>query len=204
VAYSFEEGAEEILLRCEALGLEVRSLIERGLLSVEKINPLVLYPDQFAAWVRDEVERKGARMVLIDSLNGYVQTMPDEHFLVSHMSQLGSYLNRMGVVTLLTQEIPTLSERDETNRFGLSHLVDNIVLLKLFEAQGGLRIAAGAIKRRLGGHERIFRAMEITPEGIRVGEPLPQFQGILRGEAANLGPRPEAGTDPSGEGPGHG
>jgi circadian clock protein KaiC len=188
VACSFEEGAEEILLRGEVLGLEARSLVERGLLSVEKINPLVLYPDQFAAWVRDEVERKGTRLVMIDSLNGYIQTMPDEKFLVSHMSQLVSYLNRMGVATLLTQELPTLTARDEANRFGLSHLVDNVVLLKMFEAEGGLHIAAGAVKRRLGGHERIFRALEFTAEGIRVGGPLPQFRGILRGEADNLGP----------------
>ncbi|HEX8199549.1 MAG TPA: ATPase domain-containing protein [Isosphaeraceae bacterium] len=188
VAYSFEEGKEEILVRCEALGLGPRALIERGLLVVEKVNPLVLYPDQFAAWIREEVERKGTRLVMLDSLNGYVQAMPDEQFLVSHMSQLTSYLNRMGVATILTQELPTLTQADEANRFGLSHLVDTVVLLKLFEAEGGLRIAAGAIKRRLGAHERIFRALEITPDGVCVGESLPQFQGILRGEADNLGP----------------
>ena len=143
VAYSFEEGAEEIIFRCEALGLGAKLLIERGTLAVSKVNPLVLYPDQFAAWIRDEVEENGTRLIMIDSLNGYLQTMPDEHYLVSHMSQLASYLNRMGVVTILTQELPTLAQPDVTKQFGLSHLVDTIVLLKLFEAEGGLRIASG-------------------------------------------------------------
>ena len=149
VVYTFEEEVEGIILRCEAIGLEVRSLIERDLLRLEKVNPLVLYPDQFAAWVRAEVEQKGTRLLLIDSLNGYRQVMPDEDFLVTHMHQLASYLNRMGVVTILTNELATLTGGDELTEYGLSHLVDTVLLLKFFEFEGGLRIAAGAIKRRL-------------------------------------------------------
>ncbi|QDV39592.1 ATPase domain-containing protein [Tautonia plasticadhaerens] len=200
VAYSFEEGAPEILTRCEALGLGVRGLIERGLLEVTKVNPLVLYPDQFAARVREEVEGRGTRLVMIDSLNGYLATMPDESCLVSHVSQLASYLNRMGVATLLTLELPTLNQSDEAHRLGLSHLVDTILLLKLFEAEGGLRIASGVIKRRLGGHDRAFRDLEITPEGVRVGGPLPEFRGILGGQANTAGP--DAGAGPR-DGEGH-
>ena len=200
VVYTFEEGVEEIILRCESIGLGVRSLIERDLLRIERVNPLVLYPDQFAAWVRVEVERKGTRLLLIDSLNGYRQVMPDEEYLVSHMHQLASYLNRMGVVTILTNELPTLTQASEMSKYGLSHLVDTVLLFKFFEYEGGLRVAAGAIKRRLGAHERILREMEITPRGVRVGEALPQFRGILRGEAEVREPAPGAGTKPTDEG----
>ncbi len=201
VIFTFEEEVEGIILRCESIGLEVRSLIEHDLLRMEKVNPLVLYPDQFAAWVRAEVEQNGTRLLLIDSLNGYRQVMPDEDFLVTHMHQLTSYLNRMGVVTLLTTEQPTLIQATELTEFGLSHLVDTVLLFKFFEYEGGLRIAAGAIKRRLGVHERILRAMEITPRGVVVGEALPQFRGILRGDAEVREPAPGAGTKPKDGGP---
>ncbi len=201
VIYTFEEEVEGIIHRCESIGLAVRSLIERDLLHIEKVNPLVLYPDQFAAWVRTEVEQNGTRLLMIDSLNGYHQVMPDEDYLVAHMHQLASYLNRMGVTTIVTNELPTLTQGNELTEYGLSHLVDTVLLLKFFEFEGGLRIAAGTIKRRLGAHERVLRSMEITPRGVRVGEALPQFRGILRGEAEVREPAPEAETKPAYGGP---
>lgn len=204
VAYTFEEGTEEIILRCEALGLGVRALIGQGLLSIRKVNPLVLYPDQFAAWVRVEVEQVGTRLLMIDSLNGYRQAMPEEDYLVGHMHQLTGYLNRMGVATILTNELPTLTDGGQVTKFGVSHLVDTILLLKFFEFEGALRTAAGAIKRRLGAHERAFRAMEITAEGVRVGETLPQFRGILRGEAQYIDPETGRGPESPGGGLGRG
>jgi circadian clock protein KaiC len=192
IAYTFEEDQGEIIHRCEALGLPIRTDIERGLLHIEKVNPLVLYPDQFAAKVRDEIERRQAWLVMIDSINGYRQTMPDEEYLVGHMHQLAGYLNRMGIVTVLTNELATLTGQAELSRFGLSHLVDTIVLMKYYEFGASLRTAIGVVKRRLGEHDRGLRALEITPRGVRIGDPLPQFRGILRGEASWAD---EGGTD---------
>jgi circadian clock protein KaiC len=204
VAFTFEEGPEEIIFRCDALGLGVGALVGQGVLAIRKVNPLVLYPDQFAAWVRAEVEQEGTQLLMIDSLNGYRQVMPEEDYLVSHMHQLTSYLKRMGVATILTNEMATLTDAGEVTRFGVSHLVDTILLLKFFEFEGALRTAAGAVKRRLGPHERAFRAMEITPEGIRVGETLPQFRGILRGEADSRGLGSADKAQPPEGGPGRG
>ncbi len=161
----------------------VSTYIEKNLLNIEEINPLVLHPDQFASKVRDEVERRGTRMVMIDSINGYRQTMSSEDFLVGHMHQLASYLNRMGVSTILTNELATLTGRSEVTRFGLSHLVDTILLMKYYEFKGSLQTAIGVMKRRLGDHDRALRTLDITPGGIRVGDSLPQFRGILQGEA---------------------
>jgi circadian clock protein KaiC len=187
VLYSFEEGTGRIARRCEGLGIAIKPLIEGGLLALEKVNPLLLYPDEFAANVRAEVEQKKAQAVMIDSLNGYRRAMPDEDYLVGHMLQLTSYLSRMGVATILTEELPLLTGDVSLSVFGLSHLIDAVVLLKYFEHRGGLRRAIGVVKNRSSDHEKDLRRLEITSQGIRVGEPLPHLRGILRGEAESDG-----------------
>jgi len=188
--YTFDEGRAEIEGRSEAVGLEVRDLIDRDLLRIRKVNPLLLYPDEFAAWVRAEVEGRGTRVVMIDSLNGYRQSMPDEGFLVGHMHQLLGYLNQMGVTTLLVNEVPNLTGDFAATQFGLSYLVDTVVVLKYYEHGGALHKAIGVLKKRLGDHEKTLHEFDVTPTGIRVGGPLPQLRGILRGEAEASGPGP--------------
>jgi circadian clock protein KaiC len=183
VIYTFEEGTNRLVRRCEALGIAVRPLIDQGLLVVQKVNPLLLYPDEFAAWIRAEVEQKQARAVMIDGLNGYSRSMPDEDYLVGHMLQLTSYLNRMGVTTILTEELPLLTGNTQLSIYGLSHMIDVVILLKYFEHRGGLHRAIGVIKNRSGDHDKDLRRLELASRGILVGEPLPQFRGILRGEA---------------------
>jgi circadian clock protein KaiC len=187
VLYTFEEGPDRLVRRCEALGMAVRPLIDQGLLAVQKVNPLLLYPDEFAAWIRAEVEQKQARAIMIDGLNGYSRSMPDEDYLVGHMHQLTSYLNRMGVVTILTEELPLLTGNTQLSVYGLSHMIDAVVLLKFFEHRGGLNRAIAVIKNRSGDHDTDLRRLGITSQGVRVGEPLPHFRGILRGEAESNG-----------------
>src|SRR4051812_29508483 len=194
VLYSFEEGTDRIVRRCESLGIAARPLIDRGLLVVQKVNPLLLYPDEFAAWIRAEVEQKQTRAVMLDGLNGYSRSMPDEDYLVGHMLQLTSYLNRMGVTTILTEELPLLTGSTQLSVFGLSHMIDAVVLLKYFEYRGGLHRAIGVIKNRSGDHDKDLRRLEITSQGIRVGESLLQFRGILRGEAESNGDPTASGS----------
>jgi circadian clock protein KaiC len=182
VLYSFDEGPAEIIHRCDGIATPIRESLEQGLLRIEKVNPLLLYPDEFAGWVRDEVERRGTRIVMIDTLNGYRLSMPDEHYLVGHMHQLVSYLNRMGVASLLINEVSNLTGDFAASQIGMSYLTDTIVLLKYFEFEGAMHKAIGTLKKRLGDHEKVLRDFRITPQGIRVGQPLPQLQGILQGE----------------------
>ena len=182
VLYSFDEGPAEIVHRCDGITTPIGESLERGLLRIEKVNPIHLYPDEFASWIRVEVERRGTRLVMIDSLNGYRQSMPDERYLVTHMHQLSSYLNRMGVTTLLINEVSNLTGDFAASQFGMSYLTDAILLLKYFEFEGALHKAIGTLKKRLGDHEKVLREFRITPQGIRVGAPLPQLHGILQGE----------------------
>ncbi len=125
--------------------------------------------------------------------------MPDEDYLVGHMLQLTSYLNRMGVATILTEELPLLTGDIPLSVFGLSHMIDAVILLKFFEHRGGLHRAIGVVKNRSGDHETDLRRLEITSQGLRVGEPLPHLRGILRGEAESDG-EPAARESPASEG----
>ena len=188
VLFTFEEGPAEVHYRCKSLGMPLDDLVARDLLQIRKVNPLVLYPDEFAAWVREEVETRGTRLVMIDSLNGYLQSMPNERYLVGHMHQLAAYLNRMGVTSILINEVSNLIGDFSATDFGLSYLPDAIVVMKYYEYCGVIHKAIGTLKKRLSDHEKTLRGFEITPRGLRVGDPLPQLRGILRGEATSDGP----------------
>jgi circadian clock protein KaiC len=182
VLYTFDEGPAEVEFRCESLGMPARDLIGRGLLQIQKVNPLLLYPDEFVRWVRREVEQNKTQLIMIDSLNGYRYSMPDEDFLVGHMHQLLSYLNRMGITSILVNEVSNLIGDFSATDFGISYLTDALILIKYYEYQGALHKAIGTLKKRLSDHEKMFRSFEITGQGLNVGGPLPHMRGILRGE----------------------
>jgi len=193
VIYTFDEGVGEIAHRCESIGMDIASHVSRDLIRVRMINPLLLYPDEFASWVRAEVEGRGVEVVMIDSLNGYRQGMPDEGYLVGHMHQLLGYLNRMGVTTILINEVSNLTGDFSATQFGLSYLTDAVIVLKYYEFDGSLHKAIGTLKKRLSDHEKSLREFTITAKGIRVGPPIPMLRGILRGEAEANGLHPGPG-----------
>ncbi|HTS46709.1 MAG TPA: ATPase domain-containing protein [Bryobacteraceae bacterium] len=178
--YTFEESKTSLLARTEALGIPLRSGIENGSILVEQIDPAELSPGEFAARVRHSVEHQGARMIVIDSLNGYLAAMPQEEFLTLQMHELLSYLNEQGVVTILVLAQHGVFELE--NSVDLSYMADAIILLRFFEARGEVRKAVSVVKKRSSGHERTIRELEIVPDaGIRVGRPLTAFQGVLSG-----------------------
>ena len=183
--YTFDEGPAEILYRGEAIGLQLTDHVAAGLIQIQKVNPLILYPDEFAAWIRTEVEERGTQIIMLDSLNGYNQSMPDERFLNRHMHQLIGYLNRMGVTTLLVNEVSNIVGPFSATDFGLSYMADSVIVIRFYEYDGSIRRAISILKKRLSDHEKNLRDFEVTPQGVRVGDGLPNLLGILRGEAIN-------------------
>lgn len=185
VIYTFDEGPAEILYRSESVGLPLTAHVAAGRIEIQRVNPLVLYPDEFAAWIRTEVEERGTRLIMLDSLNGYNQSMPDERYLNRHMHQLVGYLNRMGVTTLLINEVSDLIGPFSVTEFGLSYMADSVVVIRFYEFHGTMRKAVSILKKRLSDHEKNLRDFEVTAQGVRVGKNLPDLQGILRGEAVS-------------------
>ena len=189
--FLFEESRTTFLKRSDGLGMHFEPHLSSGLLDLMEMDPAKLSPGDFAHRVRGRVE-KGARIVMIDSLNGYFNGMPSEKFLLIHMHELLTYLGQMGVVTLLVMAQHGMLGTTMQTPVDVSFLADTVILLRFFEAQGAVCQAISIVKKRRTGHERTIREMKIEHGGIRIGEPLRQFQGVLtgvpkyRGTAAQL------------------
>jgi circadian clock protein KaiC len=155
-------------------------MVDGGRLSVEQIDAAEMSPGELSARVRRCVEEFNAQTVVIDSLNGYQASMPQEQALILHMHELLQYLNRQGASTFLTVAQHGLVG-DMTAPVDVTYLADTLVLLRYFEALGKVRRAISVIKKRTGAHEDTIREYVIDRRGITLGEPLVGFQGVLRG-----------------------
>lgn len=184
--FAFDEDIGLLVARGASMGLDLQALVESGRLILEQVDAAELSPGQFAHKVRDCVESHEVRTVLIDSLNGYQAAMPEEQFIILHMHELLTYLNRRGILTFLTVAQHGLFGSMRTP-VDLTYLADTVVLLRFFEALGRVRRALSVLKKRSGAHEDTIREMRITPNGIQVGPPLANFQGVMTGVPEYLG-----------------
>jgi circadian clock protein KaiC len=180
VVYSFEEEVEIMLRRCDAINIPARLMVERGTLSLVKIEPLKYSPDEFARLVRQNVEEKGTRIVMIDSIAGYRLSLKGED-LISHLHALSKYLQNMGAVVLLIVEVESIIGDFRATESGISYLADNIVFFRYLEMYGEMHKAIGVLKKRLTNFEKTLREFEITRDGINIGKPLTGLRGILLG-----------------------
>jgi circadian clock protein KaiC len=180
VVYTFEEGVETLLHRAEAVHIPARTMIARGTLSVVQVEPLQYTPDEFASMVRHEVEERGAQLVMIDSTSGYRISLRTGD-LITQLHALCKYLQNMGVAVLLISEIESITGDFRATDAGISYLADNVVFLRYLEVRGELRRAIGVLKKRLSNFEKTLREIDITRYGIKVGRPLTELRGILRG-----------------------
>lgn len=177
--FAFDEGKRSILKRSEGLGIPFEKHLASGMITHQQIDPAELSPGEFVSLVCDAVE-KGAKVVIIDSLNGYINAMPEERFLIIQMHELLSYLNQKGIVTLMVVAQHGIMGT-MNSPVDLSYLADTIILLRYFEAHGKIEKAVSVMKKRSGDHEKSIRRISFSEKGIEVGEPLDQFRGIFAG-----------------------
>jgi circadian clock protein KaiC len=191
--FGFDAGRAPTLARARSLGLDLAGHVEAGRVRLQQIDPAELSPGEFTQVVRDAVERDGARLVVIDSLNGYLQAMPDERFLTTQLHELLSFLSQKGVLTILLVAQHGLVGDELAAPADVSYLADTVLLLRYFEVGGGVRKAISVLKKRTGGHESTIRELTMGPGGVKVGPPLREFRGVLRGVPVVDAPRPEQG-----------
>ena len=165
VIYTFEEATENLLVRSEAVNIPVHAMMDRGTLCVTPIEPLLFSADEFANLVRQEVETKKARIVMIDSVAGYKVAMRGEN-LVRNLHSVCKYLQNMGVTIILVNEIEDITGNFRATDVGISYIADNIVFLRYIEIHGEMRKAIGVLKKRLSDFEKTLREIEITRYGI--------------------------------------
>ncbi|TPI10466.1 circadian clock protein KaiC [Mesorhizobium sp. B4-1-3] len=180
VYFAFDEGRGTIEARAQTLGMRLDQALANGTMRLQQIDPAELSPGEFAAGVRASVEQDKAKVVVIDSLNGYLNAMPDERFLILQMHELLTYLGQQGVTTILILAQHGLVGPMDTP-LDISYLSDAVLMLRYFEFGGSVRRALSVVKKRSGNHEHTIREFQLTPNGIALGPPLTQFSGIFSG-----------------------
>ena len=178
--FIFDEELSLLFERMAHMGIDLEGARDRGQLFIEQVDAAELSPGEFSQRVRQVVDRDKAMTVVIDSLNGYQAAMPEENSLILHMHELLQYLNRRGASSFLTVAQHGLVG-DMKSPVDVTYLADTVILLRYFEALGEVRRAISVIKKRTGSHERTIREYKIGEGGLRLGEPLQDFQGVLRG-----------------------
>lgn len=196
--FIFDEELGLLFNRAKAMGIDLQALQDSGNLLIEQVDAAELSPGEFAHRVRNRVDAAQVKTVVIDSLNGYQAAMPEEHSLLLHMHELLQYLNRQGATTFVTVAQHGLVG-DMKSPVDITYLADSVILLRYFEAMGRVRRAISVIKKRSGAHEDTIREYRIGHKGISIGEPLEDFQGVLRGVPTYTGTsNPLLGTGPDG------
>jgi len=185
--FIFDETIRTLRARSEKLGLPVGDSLAAGTLSIRQIDSAEYSAGQFTHMVMDAVDRNNARMVIIDSLSGYLSAMPEERFLSTHIHELLTYLSHRNVVTLLTLAQHGVVGENVASPVDISYLADTVLLMRYFEAFGAIRRAISVVKKRSGEHEVFVRELSIDNRGLTIGEPLKQFQGVLSGQPDFLG-----------------
>jgi circadian clock protein KaiC len=186
VYFAFDEGRGTLQARSRTIGLDIETPQTSNLLRVQQIDPAEMSPGAFAALVRRSVEQDKARLIVIDSLNGYLNAMPDGRFLILQMHELLSYLNQQGVLTLLVLAQHGLVGPMDTP-LDISYLSDAVIMLRYFEFGGRVRRALSVVKKRSGEHEHTIREFVLSERGLTVGPPLANFRGVFSGTPVYTG-----------------
>jgi circadian clock protein KaiC len=188
--FVFDEELGLLIERSKGLGIDLQSMVDKKQLVLEQVDAAELTPGEFSERVRTCVEVHGARTVVVDSLNGYQSSMPGEAALILHMHELMQFLNRQGATTFLTVAQHGLVG-DMRSPVDVTYLADTVILLRYFEALGRVRRAISVVKKRTGSHENTIREYKINENGVKLGDPLTNFQGVLRGVPTLVGRGPE-------------
>lgn len=190
--FLFEESFNTLLNRCKGIGLDLRGPYETGLLKVHQIDPAEMSPGEFTHAVCRAADQ-GAKVVVIDSLNGYLNAMPEARYLTTHLHEVLTYLGQRGVVTFLVGVQQGIVGAMTTG-IDVSYMADNVLILRYFEARGSVQKAISVFKKRGSAHETTLRRFNITQAGIEVGPVLDSFQGILTGVPILLDPRQDVAS----------
>lgn len=190
--FAFDESVAMYLARAESLGMGLRPHVEAGRVRVQQVDPAELSPGEFVHAVRDAVEQGEARAVFIDSLNGLLASMPEEHFVALQLHELLAYLAQRGILTIMTIAQHGLVDQPVAP-IDVSYLADSVLLFRYFEMDGQVRKAVAAVKKRSGRHETTIRELVLGAGGVRLGPPLDDLQGILAGSPNRMAAAPAPG-----------
>jgi circadian clock protein KaiC len=179
--FTFDESIPTLTDRARGLGMNPDSVLQSGTLQLQQIDPAELSPGEFVSTIRRLVDEAGLRVLVIDSMNGLLNAMPNEQYLAMQFHELFSYLGQQGIVTIITMAQAGVIGTSMSSPVDVSYLADSIILFRYFERAGQIRQALSVIKKRSGAHERTIRELIMEPGRVSVGKPLSNFEGVLTG-----------------------
>jgi len=179
--FIFEESLSSLFHRSQSIGMPLDDLVQKGLIVINQVDPAQLQPGEFAHFVQQAVERDKTRVVVLDSLNGYLNAVPEERFLLLHLHELLSFLGQNNVASILVFAQHGLIGANMLSTVDVSYLADCVILLRYYEAHGKLHKAVSVVKKRSGIHENAIREFSMSAAGLSVGAALEQYRGILSG-----------------------
>jgi circadian clock protein KaiC len=188
--FIFDESERTLLARTEGLGMKLRAAVASGKVHIRQVDPGSISIGELVHLIREQV-RRGVRVIVIDSLNGYLNAVPEARHLTLQLHELLSYLGQCGITSVMVLAQHGMVSRDMHSEVDVSYLADTVLLLRYFEAGGRVRQALSVLKKRSGAHERTIREFQFGEDGIAIGEPLNQFHGVLTGVPTYVG---EAGA----------
>lgn len=199
--FAFDESRAILLARCLGLGMPLVEGLGPGQVQVRQIDPAEIAPGEFASMIREAVERRDARVVVIDSLNGYLNAMPDGRFLTAQLHELLAYLNHCGVATFLVAAQSGLLGPNMQSPVDASYLADSVIVMRMFEHEGRVKKAISVLKKRSGRHEETIRQIWFDAGGVHLSAPLAWLRGVLAGVPVDSGVQVAGGMQDSAAGP---
>ena len=181
VLFTFDESTATLVTRAQGLGMDLKRHIDAKRIRIQQVDPGELSPGEFIYGIRRAVEKDAARVIVIDSLNGYLNAMPEERFLTIQLHEMLTYLGQQGVVTLMIVAQRGLLGSGMQTPVDASYLADTVIALRYFETKGELRRAISVVKKRSGAHEETLRELRLTRSGLTLGMPLHNFHGVMSG-----------------------
>lgn len=185
--FTFDESKQTLLERAKGLGMDFEPHVKSGRIEVQQIDPAEISPGEFVQRVRDRVRDGGVRIVVIDSLNGLIASMPGENYVALQLHELLSFCAQLGVVTLITMAQHGFIGNSMTVPTDISYLADTVIVFRFFETQGQMKQAISVLKKRSGRHERAIRELIFADGSLTVGHPLTEFEGVLTGNPRYIG-----------------
>jgi len=198
--FAFDENLNTLVARAKAIGMDLQRHFDSRMIIAQQIDPAELPPGEFAHRIKDAVQKDQAKLLIIDSINGYMNAMPVEKFLSIQLHELLSFLSQQGILTIMTVAQHGLMGVMQAP-VDVSYLADTVLMLRFFEALGSVKKAISVIKKRSGYHEDTIREYVINSQGIQIGEPLREFQGVLTGVPSFLGKAEQILTSHAGSKP---
>jgi circadian clock protein KaiC len=188
--FLFDESPDTLLIRCKQLSVDLGSHVAAGRVTLQQIDPAELTPGEFVHAIRRSVEEQAAKIIVLDSLNGYLNAMPEERHLAIQLHELLMYLGQKGVATILIGAHQGLIGAQMSTPVDATYLADAVILLRYFESHGEVRQAISVMKKRGSRHERTLRDFRLDDGRITIGGPLREFRGVLTGVPTYESPKP--------------